>query len=193
MQKNFLNKNFEKVKDYWEKKEKEIVKNPRKQFTFFILAFILFYLLFTALMIPFEDSTKAFTGSVTEGLLGMQGLEASDGGMFESEGENVYSFFVKEKQIIISWLCTGITEIIILMSAIIASFGIAWKKKLLGVLGAIIAGLLFNFLRIWITINIILTQEAQVFEFAHDLLFRLILFLYIIVFYVIWFYYSNKK
>jgi exosortase/archaeosortase family protein len=74
----------------------------------------------------------------------------------------------------------------------LASFGIAWKKKFIGIIFAVIVGYVFNLLRVWTTINIILTQNVQTIEFAHDFLFRAVLFVYIIVFYVVWFYASNN-
>jgi hypothetical protein len=43
------------------------------------------------------------------------------------------------------------------------------------------------------TINIALTQNTQIIEFAHDILFKIVLFIYITVFYVIWFYWASKS
>ncbi len=196
MKQKMFEKEINSVTKYWHKQEKKIVASPKKQFTFFILMFVLSYLILTALVSPFETSAKEFTGKSSELFLTAGGNIISESGFYTAtDGEVVYSFFVgdsgNEKQIIISWLCSGVLEIIILICAIIASFGIAFRQKLIGIGIAIISGIIFNTLRIWITLSLILTQNAQVFEIAHDLLFRIVLFVYIIVVYVIWFYWTQ--
>jgi exosortase/archaeosortase family protein len=174
--------------DYLKEKEKEIKKDQKKQFTFFVLGFVLFYLILSGIvyLIP-EIFFDTLTGVGANGLLQLQGLEVT-----EFIGEN-YQMLVQGKTIIISWLCSGVLEIIILVSAMLASFGVSWKKKFSGILFAIIVGYVFNLLRVWTTINLILTQNIQTIEFAHDFLFRAVLFVYIMVFYVAWFYLSTKQ
>ncbi|MBT4192439.1 MAG: exosortase/archaeosortase family protein, partial [Candidatus Diapherotrites archaeon] len=172
--------------EYLKEKEEEIKSSQKKQFTFFMLGFVLSYLILTGItyLIP-EIFFDLLTGLGAKGLLQLQGLE-----VIEFIGEN-YQMLVgpagSGKTIIISWLCSGVLEIIILVSAMLASFGISWKKKFIGIIFAIIVGYVFNLLRVWTTINIILTQNVQTIEFAHDFLFRAVLFVYIIVFYVAWF------
>jgi len=178
--------------EYLKEKEEEIKSSQKKQFTFFMLGFVLSYLILTGItyMIP-EIFFDLLTGLGAKGLLQLQGLE-----VIEFIGEN-YQMLVGPagagKTIIISWLCSGVLEIIILVSAMLASFGISWKKKFIGIIFAIIVGYVFNLLRVWTTINIILTQNVQTIEFAHDFLFRAVLFVYIIVFYVAWFHFSVRK
>lgn len=199
-QKNILLKTFSKSKietiiSYYKLQQQKIRENKRKQFTFFVLGFVVIYLLLTTIIYPFEMPAKIFTGSISELLMGIQGVETTFLGLIEFELEEAYAFTINHTNqlIVISWLCTGILEIIILVSAILASFGIALKKKLIGVLFAIISGFIFNFIRIWITLNIIMMQEAQVFEIAHDVLFRLTLLIYIVIVYVIWFSWAEGK
>jgi exosortase/archaeosortase family protein len=93
----------------------------------------------------------------------------------------------------ISELCTGIQELLILVSAIIASIGIAWKKRIIGaVLGAVIA-VLFNFFRITATILVIAsTKDLGTIEFTHNILFRVFLFATIAVAYIAWFQWAIK-
>jgi exosortase/archaeosortase family protein len=191
-----LEKEINSLKKYWRAQEEKIVASQKKQFTFFILAFVLSYLILTALVAPFEDSAKEFTGKSAEVFLITGGNTISESGFYTAtDGENVYSFFVGEaeskKQIIISWLCSGVLEIIILICAMLASFGISMRKKLKGIAVAVILGVIFNTLRIWATLSLILTTNATVFEIAHDVLFRAILFVYIIVVYVVWFYWTQ--
>ncbi|MFA5763590.1 MAG: exosortase/archaeosortase family protein [archaeon] len=192
MKQKLFEKEISSVKKYWQGQEKKIVASPRKQFTFFILTFVLSYLILTALVSPFELGAKEFTGKSAEIFLAAGGNSISESGFYTAtDGEVVYSFFANDKQIIISWLCSGVLEIIILICAMLASFGIAFRQKLIGIGIAIVAGVIFNTLRIWITLSLILTQNAAVFEIAHDLLFRIVLFVYIIIVYVIWFYWTQ--
>jgi exosortase/archaeosortase family protein len=186
---------FNQVRDYFKKKEKEIVSSPKKQFSSFLILFVFFYLLFTGITIPFEDSAKIFTGKSIEGFLGLQGIKTSEIGLNEKNGETAYSFFIEnlKEPINIINLCTGILEIIILISAILASIGISFRDKLVGISISIFAGIIFNLIRIWITINIILLGNIGFAEFVHGFLFKLILFLYIIGFYVTWFYWTQNK
>ena len=189
-------KNLDFFFDYFKKKEKEIKKSQMKQFTWFVVGFVLFYLITTGIVLPFQDPLKAMTAGNAQAMLSVQGIENETIGFTEAIGENAFSFTIinenVRQQVNIIWLCTGILEIIILISAMLASFGVSWKKKVCGAIGAIIVGYVFNLLRVWTTLNIIMTQKIEVIEFSHDLLFRLILFLYIMVFYVAWFYWAAK-
>ncbi|MEI7960847.1 MAG: exosortase/archaeosortase family protein [archaeon] len=202
------------LKKYFKEQEEKVRANPRRQFAFFILGFLVAYLLLTFFIsiIP-ETAIKGIVGSTTQGILSIQGISATSIGVNDCQeiswlGDTVsgqcYSFYINQypvvdapnlqgKIIVISWLCTGVLEIIVLVSAIIASFGVSWKRKAVGVGVAIILGIIFNLLRIVITINLILTQNVQTVELAHDLLFRLILFFYIVIVYVAWFYWAAKE
>jgi exosortase/archaeosortase family protein len=192
-----------KAKNYFSEQEELIKSDQKKQFVFFILGFILCYLVITAIIsfIPamfFEQTT----GQAVQILLSAQGMNSDSIGAIkctefsylgETTESQCYSFNIGEKQIVISWLCAGVLEIVILISAIFASFGINNKKKLIGAFVAIILGVVFNLLRVWVTVNIILTQEVGTVEIAHDLLFRVILFVYIVIVYVIWFNWAEKS
>ena len=90
----------------------------------------------------------------------------------------------------ISYLCTGLMEFILIVSAIIATTGIKKGKKIIGIIGAGIATLLFNLVRIIITISLIDKTSLETIELAHDLLFRISLFVLIAGYYFIWYYLS---
>jgi len=194
---------FDRAKKFFLKEEKAVRSDKKKQLVFFVLGFLLFYLILTTIVgiVP-QVFFKSTTGNVVQVLLSLQGVQTQNGVILEcnefswvmdyATGE-CYSFFAKEKQIIISWLCTGILEIIILISAILASFGISWNKKIIGAGVAIVAGVIFNLARILITVNFILTQSGPVVELAHDVLFRIVLFIYIVLVYVLWFNWANGK
>lgn len=188
------------LQKYIKEQEKKIKKSPKKQLSFFILGFVLFYLIFTTILIPFQLPIKNFTGEIVVGFLSVQGMEIEKNGFVLDEfGEEMYSFTLignetrETQKFFISWLCTGILEIIILLGAIFASFGVSWKDKLKGMGGAIIIGIIFNFIRIWLTINIFVLTNAETTNIAHDLLFRLVLFIYISAYYIIWFNYTQRK
>ena len=125
------------------------------------------------------------------------GIAQNVSGIFNANGfettvkENVISFM--QYDIRITDLCTGLLELTVLVSAIIASLGINWKKRLIGVIGAIVAVFAFNFLRIIVSINIILENNLQAAEFAHDLFFRVFLVIVIVGFYGLWFWWATGK
>ena len=181
------------ITNYLAESEEKIKKNPRKQFTWFVLGFVFFYLVLSGIVylvpaILFESTA----GVPLNALLSAQGLAPTISTFNGTEGID-FALLVQGKTIVISWLCAGALEIIILISAILASFGVSWRKKLIGAAIAIPLGYLFNLARVWITANIILTQNVQTIEFTHDLLFRLVLFVYIVAFYVLWFNWAMKK
>jgi exosortase/archaeosortase family protein len=93
----------------------------------------------------------------------------------------------------ISYLCTGLMEFILLASALIATFGIEKEKKIIGIIGAGIATFLFNVVRIIITISLIENSSMETIELAHDILFRISLFVLIAGYYFLWYYFSVKK
>jgi len=191
------------IKNYYEAQMKNIRASQTKQFAFFVLGFALFYLVITGIVgvIPqqfFKETTGLTLSSIlyTEGIStkaigALSCIETSWAGI--DVESTCYSFLANDKQIIISWLCTGVLEIIVLVAAILASFGISWRKKLCGIVIAVIAGVVFNIIRLVVTANLILSQNVATVELAHDLMFRIVLFFYILGVYVIWFYYSAKE
>jgi len=206
--KNLLKKNqkpdfFVNINNYFTNQQSKIKSDEKKQFVFFILGFILCYLVITAIVsfIP-AIFYEQITGQTVQILLSAQGMNSESIGAVNCNestylGDTIqsqcYSFNINEKQVVISWLCVGVLEIIILISAILASFGINNKKKAIGVIAAVILGIIFNLIRIWITVNLILTQSTETIELAHDLLFRVVLFVYIVAVYVVWFNWAKKE
>jgi len=91
----------------------------------------------------------------------------------------------------ISELCTGLMETLIIAGAIIASVGIGWKKRALGAAIAVALVVAFNHLRIVVTTLIILgSGDLALIEFAHNILFRIFLFIAIAGIYIAWFYWA---
>ncbi|NMA44842.1 MAG: exosortase/archaeosortase family protein [Candidatus Diapherotrites archaeon] len=181
---------FEKIKNYYYKIEESVKKNPKKQFIYFVLGFVLVYLILTEIVYAFPKGFfENFVGEQVNFLLNLSGIKT-----IVTNGQ-VFEMFLpeSEKTIIISWLCSGVLEIIILISTMIVTFGVRAREKIIGIISALILGHFFNLLRIMITIQIIITQNAQTFELAHDLLFRATLFLYIVIVYTLWFGWGIKK
>ena len=155
-----------------------------------MLGFVLVYLILTEIVYAFPKGFfENFVGEQVNFLLNLSGIKT-----IVTNGQ-VFEMFLpeSEKTIIISWLCSGVLEIIILISTMIVTFGVRAREKIIGIISALILGHFFNLLRIMITIQIIITQNAQTFELAHDLLFRATLFLYIVIVYTLWFGWGIKK
>lgn len=181
---------FDKIKNYYNSVEESVKSNPKKQLVYFVLGFVFFYLLLTEIAYAFPKGFfENFVGLQVNFLLNLIGVNT-----IVTSGE-VFEMFLPESQklIIISWLCTGVLEVIILISTMIVTFGVRAKEKIIGIIIALILGHFFNLLRILITIQIIITQNAAAFELAHDLLFRATLFLYIVIVYALWFGWGIKK
>lgn len=97
-------------------------------------------------------------------------------------------------QIMISDVCTGLLEIIVIVAAIAASVGIDWRKRLLGVAAAIGIAFTFNIARIVSTVLIIVNSSSlELIEFAHNVLFRVFLFVVIAGIYFFWFNWATKQ
>ncbi|MDO8428952.1 MAG: exosortase/archaeosortase family protein [Candidatus Diapherotrites archaeon] len=96
-------------------------------------------------------------------------------------------------EIAISYLCTGFLELIVLVSAILASHGIEWNKRIKGIVFAVIGTQIFNLIRIFATVLFIFNSDIQTIDLVHNVLFRLTLFIVIAGFYFIWFAWSIGK
>ena len=95
--------------------------------------------------------------------------------------------------IAISYLCTGILELTVIWSAILSSFGIDIKKRIIGAFAATIFLGIFNIARISASILIIAYFGLSAGEFSHDILFRVFLFVTIALYYYLWFNWASGK
>ncbi|MBI2530446.1 MAG: hypothetical protein HYW05_04870 [Candidatus Diapherotrites archaeon] len=150
----------------------------------FIIAIIAaFALLHTAffLIVPLQIYESAIA-SIVAFIFGAFGVQASvNAGM-----EPVVALFPNGLQIFISYLCTGALETFLLIAAILASFGIDMRKRIIGAIAAFIAVFIFNLLRILITIFLLINLDLRIAEISHDLLFRISLLIAIAGFYYAW-------
>ncbi|MFH1587123.1 MAG: exosortase/archaeosortase family protein [Candidatus Diapherotrites archaeon] len=92
----------------------------------------------------------------------------------------------------ISYLCTGLLELSIIVAAVAASFGIKIEKRIAGIIAATATIFAFNLTRIVLSIGIILLFGLEIGELSHEVLFRIFLFLVIAGFYFIWFNWATK-
>ena len=116
-------------------------------------------------------------------------------------GQNAELFYAGNWPIIIlssfsaeiNYLCTGLLELTVLVSAMIASFGISRRKRAIGIIAGIAIGITFNAMRIVLTVLALLYAEAKTAELAHDLLFRLSIIFVIAGIYWVWFSWATKS
>jgi len=79
------------------------------------------------------------------------------------------------------------------LAAILASHGIAWRKRIIGALLGIALAQIFNITRILLTITFILDSDIQTIEFVHNVFFRVTLFIVIVGIYAAWFWIATRK
>ncbi|MFH1224851.1 MAG: exosortase/archaeosortase family protein [Candidatus Diapherotrites archaeon] len=93
----------------------------------------------------------------------------------------------------VSYLCTGLLEMLLLVAAVAASFGIEIRKRALGIAGAVAATVLFNLLRITASILLIVFYGLGIAEIGHEILFRLFLFVTVAGYYTLWFWWATGQ
>jgi len=92
-----------------------------------------------------------------------------------------------------SYLCTGLLEMSLVWSAVLSSFGIDLRKRLVGLGIGTLVLVGFNLVRIIVSVLIIAWFGLNAGNFSHDLLFRVFLFVTIAGFYYYWFKWATKK
>lgn len=88
--------------------------------------------------------------------------------------------------VFITFLCTGVLELSLIFAAIVSSFNFSIKKRLKGLLLALLVVIVFNIFRISITILIITKFNLALANFMHGFLFRLFLVIIVIGTYYFW-------
>lgn len=158
----------------------EVIKSIK-----FLSVFLIVFLLLQAIIyfVPMQVIEKP----IAEGVLFYLQAKGYEGQVLL--GEPVLIELANGVEIQISYLCTGLLEMIVLVSAVIASLGISWRKRVAGILAGVVLTQVFNFLRIFITVDFILSSNAvETIEFIHNILFRLALLAIIVGIYAVWFY-----
>lgn len=180
-----------KLKIKLSEEQKKKLKKELKQSAKFIVAVIvvtvvLYYgLIFEVLGI---QNIEHFTALVTQAMLKGVGVQST----VIANAEPVI-LQVQGISILISELCTGMLETILLFSAVISSFGIPARKRIFGAIGALVFGFAFNQLRIFVSIMQLLHESVQVAELTHDLMFRISIIIVIAGYYAVWFKWAASK
>lgn len=166
-------------------------KDEKEKGTKFLLVFVIIYgLLYFGFnfIVPLEIF-EFFIASIVMSLLGIAGVKGSI-----VLQEPVLILLESGLEIQISYLCTGLMEIFIVIGAVLASLGIEMRKRIIGVIAGVVFAFVFNIFRIAATILIALgNPESLVLELAHDVLFRLTLFVVIAGFYIVWFLWATNQ
>lgn len=163
------------------KKDLKNIKKIKSSFYFlfyFLISFITIYLLLSKTAL--YNFINYFFGAVSTKLLNIfYNIPAT---FYFNSFEKVTYIFVPsiEIPIAIVFLCTGILEFSLIFSAIISSFNIPFKKRIIWVLLASIIVIFFNIFRITFTIFLINVLDIKVADFFHGFLFRLFLILVVV-------------
>lgn len=154
----------------------------------FVITLLVFFIAinFLASLIPLE-LIEFFVAQISFFFLGLLGFS------YEILLQEPVLVLLETQAIQISYLCTGLLETIVLVSAVLASHGISWKKRIQGALAGIAVSLAFNVLRIDLTVLIVHGFGIAVAEFGHDFLFRLVLFLVVAGYYFAWFKWATEQ
>lgn len=153
-----------------------------------IAVFVLLHTL-VSLLVPLELAELFFAQSakIFVGFFGVQGtIQQGEPALIFLQGAGI------ETPISISYLCTGLLEMLILVAAVAASFGIETRKRAIGILGAVLATAAFNIFRITASILLIVFSGLQAAEFGHEILFRGFLFVTIAGYYAVWFGWATR-
>jgi len=163
--------------------KKELQKQARISARFlavFLLSFFVIYTLISFLPVELFEHFTALLCAFAFSLFGYSSNIIL--------GEPVQILVNGKYLIEISYLCTGLLESTIITSAILASFGISIRKRVVGILAGIFFVNFLNVLRIALTVHAIVTsQNVAYIDFIHNFLFRLTLFVGIACYYAAWF------
>ncbi|MFH1240226.1 MAG: exosortase/archaeosortase family protein [Candidatus Diapherotrites archaeon] len=166
-------------------------KDEKEKGTKFLLVFVIIYsLLYFGFnfIVPLE-MFEFFVASIVMSLLGIMGVKGSI-----VLQEPVLILLESSLEIQISYLCTGLMEIFIVIGAVLASLGIEMRKRLIGIVAGVVFAFVFNIFRIVVTILFAVSNPAPgVLEFTHDILFRVTLFVVIAGFYIVWFLWATNQ
>lgn len=160
----------------------------RKSLHFLFLAFFSLFILFMlSSLVPLEFTELFVAKTVLFGLnaAGIQGeiIQGEPVGIKLNDGPSIE----------ISYLCTGLLEMILLAGVIIASVGIPINKRIIGIAVGMPATVAVNFGRIFATIYFIYNSSIETVEFIHNVFFRVTLFITIFCFYALWFKWATRK
>ena len=90
-------------------------------------------------------------------------------------------------------LCTGYLEIVVLAGLIVASEDRTLRSRIFGMIGGFLAIFFINPFRVAWTIGIIRSSSLDTAMFAHDVMFKVFLFVFLVGYYVLWYIFLRNK
>ena len=131
---------------------------------------------------------QAFSAVSATMLLAVLGIKAETTlGLFTGVAPVISSDLFYPFTAVISRICSGDLEIAVLFAAMFASTDRTLKNRATGALLGFVAVLLFNPIRIALTLATGVWFGWEAADFAHDVLFRASLFAFTFVFYALWY------
>lgn len=159
------------------KEERRKILDAGKFVLFLIVALAVLGLLVSLVPGLFFEHATAQASSAILNAIGVQNrVDVGNQVLIQLKNEN-------NSTVIINDLCTGVLETVVLVAAILATFEIAWKKRVMAALVAVLAIFVFNQIRIVSTVFFILHAPLDIVVLSHDIFFRIFLFVTIAVFY----------
>jgi len=175
------------VKKFWKSlkedlKNKKALRNATKFVLIFALVFLIFLLVLIPLLAPLWDFFGVVNAHSARAILGSFGIESKVSG-------NILTTSVNGEDIdfVISQICSGDIEIALLVALLLASFDVVLSWRLIGSIVGAFVFLLINPLRIGLTLLITVKTNLEVGDLAHNVLFRLFLFLLLVFYYFLWY------
>ena len=148
----------------------------------FIVGITCFYIFFSWIISKIDLYVlKSYSAVVANFLLNLVGINTQLQFLAEP------TILVAGIQAQINNLCAGDLEIALITAIILASWGVTWKKRIVGILGAWATILILNPLRIFIVLAAGSWFNWSVGNFIHDVFFRLMLLAVIAGYYYIWY------
>lgn len=151
-----------------------------------LVLFLAFSFAFSLLPLEWYEQFYAITSLGALNLFGVQGTIET--------GEPVLIYLdAFPLPVGITYLCTGLLELCVILSAVLATPGVEFRKRTIGAIAATVVLVLFNLFRIVSSILIIHFFGLDIGNFSHDLLFRAFLFLTIAGYYWAWTGWAGKN
>ena len=145
----------------------------------------MFSFLISFFITPFLQAFSAVSATM---LLAVLGIKAETTlGLFTGVAPVISSDLFHPFTAVISRICSGDLEIAVLFAAMFASTDRTLKNRATGALLGFVAVLLFNPIRIALTLATGVWFGWEAADFAHDVLFRVSLFAFTFVFYALWY------
>jgi exosortase/archaeosortase family protein len=155
------------------------LKKTLKYALLFTVYFIISILLLSHLKLSLSEAVAKITLQLVNGF----------GGNISLQGNHLIN---QTMDVEINDVCSGVTEMAVILAALMASYDVGIKNRVMGVAAGFAVILVVNPLRIATTI-LLFEKSAIIGEMFHDILFRISLFVVVLVYYVVWYNMSVKR